>query len=41
MREEEMSRVRDLHTFTELVSELRPNKWMDEKKEPEILRLYY
>jgi hypothetical protein len=35
-----MLRVRDLRTFTELVSEVRPNKWMDEKK-TEILPLYY
>jgi hypothetical protein len=32
MREEEMLRVRDLRTFTELVSEVRPNKWMDKKE---------
>jgi hypothetical protein len=32
MREEEMLRVRDLHIFTELASEVRPNKWIDKKK---------
>jgi hypothetical protein len=27
-----MLRMRNLRTFRELVSEVKPNKWMDEKK---------